>query len=58
MTNVLIQNGGTLDKYIGDAVMGFFGAPITLPDHASRACETALAMRSALPEFNNELTKR
>lgn len=58
MTEILTKNGGTLDKYIGDAVMGFFGAPITLPDHASRACETALAMRSALPEFNNELTKR
>lgn len=55
MTNILIQNGGTLDKYIGDAVMGFFWAPITQKDHAIRSCRTALSMRKALPEFNTEI---
>lgn len=38
--------------------MGFFGAPLTLADHAKRACATALAMREALPEFNSEITSR
>ncbi len=58
MTDILTSHGGTLDKYIGDAVMGFFGAPVTLADHAKRACQTALDMREALPEFNAELISR
>lgn len=55
MTDILIGQGGTLDKYIGDAVMGFFGAPLDIPDHAVRACHTALLMRAALPAFNHEI---
>ena len=58
MTDILIHEGGTLDKYIGDAVMGFFGAPITQSDHAIRACKTAIGMRRILPEFNREITSR
>ena len=58
MTDILTANGGTLDKYIGDAVMGFFGAPIPKADHARRACQTALDMRAALPKFNAELLAR
>lgn len=38
--------------------MGFFGAPLSQADHARRACQTALDMRKALPEFNNELATR
>lgn len=56
MTDILIHEGGTLDKYIGDAVMGFFGAPIAHPDHAVRACRTALFMRDRLPLFNADIT--
>ncbi len=58
MTDILIREGGTLDKYIGDAVMGFFGAPVTQSDHARRACMTALEMRKILPEFNREIISR
>jgi class 3 adenylate cyclase len=58
MTDILIREGGTLDKYIGDAVMGFFGAPVTQSDHAIRACRTALEMRKILPGFNQEIVER
>jgi class 3 adenylate cyclase len=58
MTDILKTEWGTLDKYIGDAVMGFFGAPVAQADHAVRVCRTALAMRRALPEFNREIRER
>jgi class 3 adenylate cyclase/CHASE2 domain-containing sensor protein len=58
MTDILTRNGGTLDKYIGDAVMGFYGAPLEMPDHPLHACHTALEMRKALPIFNTELLAR
>lgn len=57
MTDILIAHGGTLDKYIGDAVMGFFGAPLSYEDHAIRAADTALMMRARLPLFNDDLVK-
>lgn len=42
MTNIIFENKGTLDKYMGDAIMAFFGAPIKYPDHANYACRSAL----------------
>jgi adenylate cyclase len=48
MTKVIHQHGGTVDKYIGDAIVAFFGEPIPYPDHASRAVKTALDMRLEL----------
>jgi adenylate cyclase len=44
MTRIVFENQGTLDKYIGDAVMAFWGAPFEEPGHAKRACDTALDM--------------
>ncbi len=55
MTNILMENKGTLDKYIGDAIVGFWGAPIDLEDHAYYACLTAVKMMKALHEFNTRM---
>jgi adenylate cyclase len=57
MTDILQKNNGTLDKYIGDAVMGFWGAPIDLPNHASLAVRTAVDMITKLEELNVEFQK-
>ena len=48
MTNIVLEEDGTLDKYIGDAVMAFYGAPAEVHDHAYRACCTAVRMQQAL----------
>jgi adenylate cyclase len=52
MTDLVLGSAGTLDKYIGDAVMAVWGAPIDQADHARRACKTALAMLDALGPLN------
>jgi len=51
MTEVLIRHQGTLDKYMGDAIMAFWGAPIAQADHAVRACHAALDMMAELEEL-------
>jgi class 3 adenylate cyclase/CHASE3 domain sensor protein len=48
MTDVVFRHGGTLDKYIGDGILAFFGDPIPFEDHAERAVVTALEMRQRL----------
>lgn len=55
MTEEVLKNKGVLDKYIGDAVMAYWGAPIDDPDHADRAIETAFGMIKRLEKFNAEL---
>jgi len=54
MTRIVFDTQGTLDKYIGDAVMAFWGAPFEEEDHAVRACHAALAMMQRVAELREE----
>src|ERR1700756_36370 len=51
MKAVVERHGGTVEKFIGDAVMAVFGVPVSHEDDALRACRAALEMRDALPEL-------
>ncbi len=51
MTDILMREGGTLDRYDGDGIVAFFGAPVSLPDHARRALRTALGMQHMLADL-------
>lgn len=53
MTNILDEERGTLDKYIGDAIVAMFGAPAVMPDHAYRACLTAHRMQLMQAELRD-----
>ena len=55
MTRIVMDERGTLDKFIGDAIMAFFNAPLEVPDHAARACRSALRMLEELARLNAEL---
>jgi len=57
MTRKIIDNNGTLDKYIGDAQMAFWNAPLDDKDHALNAVKTGLEMLDDLDGFNEEITK-
>lgn len=58
MVDAVFQYGGTLDKYIGDALMAVFGSPAPLEDHAWCAMQTAVEMRERLAVFNTERLER
>ncbi len=58
MTRIVLEERGTLDKFIGDAVMALFNAPLDVSDHASHACSAALRMMDELQKINTEFTKR
>lgn len=57
MTEVILENGGTIDKYMGDAIMAFWGAPVWQEDHSEKACRTALIMLQRLAELRVEWEK-
>jgi adenylate cyclase len=52
MTDLIFENGGTLDKYLGDGIMALFGAPWPKPDDAQRAVKTAVEMQRAFESLN------
>ena len=54
MTDMIQARSGTIDKYMGDAIMAFWNAPLTIEGHAARACEAALAMQARLVTLNEE----
>ena len=58
MTDIIMEEGGMVDKYIGDAIMAIFGAPAEQADHAEKACRAALRMFSALAELEPVLCKK
>lgn len=55
MSDVILENQGTIDKYIGDAIVSFFGAPMDVPDHAFRACASAVRMKQMEQKLNQQL---
>jgi class 3 adenylate cyclase len=57
MTEIILRHQGTVDKYIGDAIMAFWGAPAELEDHAARACQAALECQRFQTRFNEEIAK-
>jgi adenylate cyclase len=52
MTDVILSHSGTIDKYMGDAIMAFWNAPLDTPDHAALACRAALEMLKAQEALN------
>ncbi len=57
-SDAVFSQDGTIDKFIGDAAMAFFGAPIDQPDHAARAVTAALKIREGVAEWNRERATR
>ena len=55
MSNIIMLNHGTVDKFIGDAIVAFFGAPVFREEHAVHACLSALAMKKVEAEINSQL---
>jgi sigma-B regulation protein RsbU (phosphoserine phosphatase) len=53
MTDVILEHGGTIDEFVGDAIFAIFGAPMPLTDHPERAAACALAMQRAMVEVNS-----
>jgi len=58
MSDIILVHKGTIDKYEGDAIISFFGAPLDLPDHVIRACTTAVVMKRIEKEINRHITEK
>ena len=52
VSDIVIENGGTIDKYMGDAILAFWNAPLDQPDHAERACRAALEIMACVQGLN------
>ena len=52
MTDIILEHGGTIDEFLGDAVLAAFGAPTKTPDHAQRAVTCAIAMQATMDDIN------
>lgn len=57
-TDLILDSGGVIDKYEGDAIIAFWNAPLDVPDHAARACEAALRCQEACAGFREESAQR
>jgi adenylate cyclase len=55
LTDEVLRTGGTVDKYMGDALMAFWNAPLDDPDHAANACRSALALRAQIGPLNDRI---
>jgi adenylate cyclase len=58
MTGIILRSQGVLDKYIGDAIMAFWGAPLDLPNSADTACEASIEMLYALDQLRTDFQKK
>ncbi len=58
MTTIILRSGGVLDKYIGDAIMAFWGAPLPMPNNADIAAQVAIEMLYALERLNQEFIRK
>ena len=54
MVDIITENKGTLDKFVGDEIVAMFGAPVDLEDHAFYACKTAMEMRHRMTELHEK----
>ena len=54
MTSIVLRHGGTIDKFIGDAVMAFWGAPLSDPDHSRHALQAAIEMQAEMARWRRE----
>jgi adenylate cyclase len=54
LSDIIIDSGGTIDKYMGDAILAFWNAPLDQPDHAQRACRASLQIMARMQELNRE----
>jgi class 3 adenylate cyclase/ActR/RegA family two-component response regulator len=57
MSNIIMENQGTIDKYVGDAIIAFFGAPLHQENHAALACRSALQIKEAEKALNKKITE-
>ncbi|MFQ5581238.1 MAG: CHASE2 domain-containing protein [Mariprofundaceae bacterium] len=57
MSDIILKHGGTIDKYEGDAIIAFFGAPLDMPDHASRCVLAALEQQQTLHTMRKQWAK-